>query len=271
MAILKNAIIAASVLASYTLAVPVAGIHKRDLVMQTQIVTDWVTVNQQATVWVDDSGKPVKTDIPTMSGAFSVQPTPSSSSSSAYVAPSSVYSAPAAPPASSAPAPVASSPSAAPTPTYSPAGFAAQSSPVPSPAMSSSAPAPAAPAPAPSSTQVLQKSGSGGPCEGPGSGCSGDITHWDGGLGACGWIVNTASDMEIALPVGLMGSQSNGNPYCGRSLTIQGPSGNLVQATVGDKCMGCSGDSIDLTDALFTAVAPSGNGRVSNIQWWFQD
>lgn len=88
------------------------------------------------------------------------------------------------------------------------------------------------------------------------------------GLGACGWNVNTGSDMQIALPFEFMGTQSNGNPYCGKSLTIKGPSGNLVQATVGDKCMGCTGFSIDLTDALFSAVAPTGDGRVHGIEWW---
>ena len=267
MAIMKNALFAASVLASHTLAIPLAGMHKRDLVMQTYTETVWVTQSQQATVWVDDFGKPVRTDTPSGPGAVTVQPTPSSSSSSAYVAPSSPYSAPAAPPASSAAASVASS-SSAPVASYSPAGFAAVSSSA-SPAWSSSAPSSASPAPAPSSTQMESKDTSGGTCVGQGSGCSGDITHWDGGLGACGWNVDTNSDMQIALPYQLMGTQSNGNPYCGKSLTIQGPAGNLVQATVGDKCMGCTGDSIDLTDVLFTAVAPNGDGRVSGISWWF--
>ena len=90
------------------------------------------------------------------------------------------------------------------------------------------------------------------------------------GLGACGWNVDTSSDMEIALPFAFMGTESNGNPYCGKSLTIKNPTtGTETQATVGDKCMGCTGFSIDLTDALFTAVAPTGDGRVSGIEWWF--
>lgn len=109
-----------------------------------------------------------------------------------------------------------------------------------------------------------------GPCEGPGSGCVGDVTHWDGGLGACGWNVNANSDMQIALPVGLMGAQSNGNPYCGRAVTIKNPTtGVTVSATVGDKCMGCVGNSIDLTNALFAAVAPGCDRRCTGFQWWF--
>merc|ERR1712130_670655 len=90
---------------------------------------------------------------------------------------------------------------------------------------------------------------------------TGDITHWDGGLGACGWNVDTNADMQIAMPVGMMGSQSNGNPFCGKSLTIKNPStGVTAQATVGDKCMGCTGGSIDLTNVLFAAVGGGCDG-----------
>jgi len=99
---------------------------------------------------------------------------------------------------------------------------------------------------------------------------SGDITHWDGGLGACGWNVDTSADMQIAMPVGMMGSQSNGNPFCGKSLTIKNPNtGATAQATVGDKCMGCTGASIDLTDALFAAIGGGCDGRCSGFEWWF--
>jgi hypothetical protein len=262
MAILKN-IIAAAVLASSTLAVPL-GLEKRDLVVNTVTKTDWVTVQATAVVWVDDNGKPVSTETPSVAGAVTAIPTTSSSATTAAAVVVVSSGAPhAAPPA---PAPVASSSSSsAPAPTYSPAGFAEQPSPSPSTSWAASS---AAPAPAPSSTVMIQQKSS-GTCEGPGSGCSGDITHYDGGLGACGWNVNTASDMQIALPYALMGTQSNGNPYCGRSLTIVGTSGNKVQATVGDKCMGCTGNSIDLTNALFSAVAPNGDGRVSGITWYF--
>lgn len=103
-----------------------------------------------------------------------------------------------------------------------------------------------------------------------GAPCSGDITHWDGGLGACGWNVDSNSDMQIAMPVGMMGSLSNSNPYCGMSVTVKNPStGTTVQATVGDKCMGCTGESIDLTNALFNAVGNGCDGRCSGFEWWF--
>jgi len=111
---------------------------------------------------------------------------------------------------------------------------------------------------------------SSGACEGQGSGCTGDVTQWDGGLGACGWTVDSGSEFQIALPHGLMGTQSNGNPYCGRSLIIKNPTtGATISATVGDKCMGCDGYNIDLTNALFDAVAPGCDGRCSGFEWWF--
>lgn len=182
--------VAATALASLVLAAPVN--IPRDVV---SVVTEtaYTTIDVPVTVWVDESGKPIRTEVPAQAGNFATQ----------------------------------------------------------------------------SPTSDL-KSRSGGVCSGSSSNCVGDITHYDGGLGACGWNVNTNSDMQIALPVGLMGAQSNGNPYCGQSVTIKNPNtGATVQATVGDKCMGCSGDSIDLTNVLFTAIGGGCDGRCSGFQWWF--
>lgn len=66
-----------------------------------------------------------------------------------------------------------------------------------------------------------------------------------------------------------MGTQSNGNPYCGRTVSIKGTDGSIHTGTVVDKCMGCEGYSIDLAPGLFSAVAPAGDGRVGDIEWWF--
>lgn len=100
--------------------------------------------------------------------------------------------------------------------------------------------------------------------------CSGDITHYDGGLSACGPVVDTNTAMAIALPWEFMGTLSNTNPYCGKTLTIKNPNtGATAQAYVADKCMGCTGRSIDLTDILFDTIAPSCDGRCSGFEWWF--
>lgn len=124
-------------------------------------------------------------------------------------------------------------------------------------------------------------------CEGRTNLCVGDVTHWDGGnfasnlpvicpftytpagLGACGSVVDTNTDMAIALPHGFMGERSNDNPYCNREVTIRNPmTSQEFQTRVKDKCMGCEGGSIDLTNTLFDFVVPNGDGRVHGIEWW---
>lgn len=65
-------------------------------------------------------------------------------------------------------------------------------------------------------------------------------------MGACGEddTGKDETDYIVALSHDLMGTQSNGNPYCGKTITIS-YGGKTVQATVKDKCMGCALDSID--------------------------
>ncbi|KAK5070416.1 hypothetical protein LTR64_000087 [Lithohypha guttulata] len=126
------------------------------------------------------------------------------------------------------------------------------------------------PSSAPVAAPATGSTGGAGACEDPNVPCAGDVTYGDGDLGACGWNVNTYTDMQIALPHGLMGTQSNGNPYCGRSVTIRNPiTGATARAHVGDKCMGCTGSSIDLTRALFNTIAADCDGRCSGWEWWF--
>lgn len=100
---------------------------------------------------------------------------------------------------------------------------------------------------------------------------TGDITYYTPGMGSCG-IENTSSDMIVAISHVLMESAGvanpNKNPYCNRTIMIS-YNGNEVPATVTDTCPGCEEGSIDLTEALFYKVAPSGDGRVHDVKWWF--
>ncbi|KUJ15663.1 uncharacterized protein LY89DRAFT_587490, partial [Mollisia scopiformis] len=96
---------------------------------------------------------------------------------------------------------------------------------------------------------------------------TGDITYYEAGLGACGWTSDGSTEQVVALPYELMGTQSNGNPYCGKTITIS-YQGKTTQAKVVDKCMGCMGDSIDLSNAAFLELAELAVGRAS-AEWWF--
>ena len=73
----------------------------------------------------------------------------------------------------------------------------------------------------------------------------------------------------VALPHGLMGPKSNGNPYCGKTITITCiATGRTTTATVVDKCMGCDGFSIDLSNAAFLDLDDLAVGRTS-ATWYF--
>ncbi|KAK1995880.1 SCP-like extracellular protein [Colletotrichum falcatum] len=94
----------------------------------------------------------------------------------------------------------------------------------------------------------------------------GDITFYNPGLGACG-RVDGAGSMVAALSHLKMGSQSNGNPLCGRQVRIRGPREEAV-VTVVDKCVVCAAQDIDVSPAVFEKVAGSHDlGRVGNIEW----
>jgi hypothetical protein len=80
----------------------------------------------------------------------------------------------------------------------------------------------------------------------------GDITYYTAGLGAC--RITSDGDIQnvVALPHSLMGPKSNDNPYCGKTITITCiATSKITTATVVDKCMGCDGFSIDLSNAAF--------------------
>lgn len=266
MGVLSNLLIASSLLTSLAGAAP---FNKRDYVINLVTETAWTTVEVTTTVYDDN------------------QPTAATSSSvaSSSVVPASltmisdikttltpiVLASSVAAPASS----VSSSPSAegglslttapAATPDYQPATTL-----VPEVATTSSASLAVATSGLP---VVAKAASSSGDCKSAGDACVGDVTYWDGGLGACGDSVDTYAEMAIAMPVGMMGSLSNTNPFCGASVTLVNPvSGTKVIATVKDKCMGCVDRSIDCTRKLFDAITDGkGDGRMKGIEWYFNN
>lgn len=61
------------------------------------------------------------------------------------------------------------------------------------------------------------------------------------------------------------------NPYCGRMASIQ-VNGKSFTGMLTDRCGGCTGASIDLSQHLFSQLYPNeppGNGRYYNVPWQF--
>ncbi|EIW74628.1 plant expansin [Coniophora puteana RWD-64-598 SS2] len=81
------------------------------------------------------------------------------------------------------------------------------------------------------------------------------MTYYTPGLGACG-DTDTASQY-------VYGSGSS----CGSSITIT-YNGNSVAATVVDKCTGCSGDELDLSQGLFECFADASVGVIYGEWEW---
>lgn len=160
-------------------------------------------------------------------------------------------------------APVVEIPSSAPSSVVQPVPTTLESVYV-APAVTTAAPVTEA-APAPSSDS---SSGStGGECS-KGSSCTGDITHYDTtGYGACGWQSDGKVENVLALSHLLMGTQSNGNPYCGKTVTVK-LNGKSIVAKVVDKCMGCEKHAIDLSEAAFSQLEDMSVGR-TQVEWYF--
>ncbi|EFQ98836.1 hypothetical protein MGYG_01851 [Nannizzia gypsea CBS 118893] len=194
-------------------------------------------------------------------------PVPSAPASS-----SNTYSAPAEPTSSSAPAPPPPPPTTTPTPAPEPT---TPTTPPPPPPTTTPPPPPppvsTPPATKPPVISVPPLGGGGstytGPC-GAGSPCLGEITFYDGGLGACGTNIDTNGEDAIALPIDLMGPLSNTNPYCGMQVQIS-YKGKTATATVKDKCAGCTGNNIDMTRFLFYKFGVEADGRIHDVEWHF--
>jgi hypothetical protein len=262
MAIFSKYLIASSILSAIALAAPLI---QRDIV--TDIVTETVWTTIDATTTIYDNTMPPAATTPAVMTSPTIQmntiETPTSNPTT--LVPMTTPVAP--PPPSTQAAEFFGTSTTASLPSAVGATAATPTAAAPSTSAGTSASAAVASSTAVSGSINASTSGT---CEGEGNACVGDVTHWDGGLGACGTNVDTNTDLAIALPYQFMGTASNDNPYCGRSVTLYNPtSGTTVQATVRDKCMGCLDRAIDCTDILFNEITDNmGNGRMSGIEWW---
>jgi hypothetical protein len=101
-------------------------------------------------------------------------------------------------------------------------------------------------APPPQSTQVSNAGGGASSDNAHGTQHTGDLTYYALGMGACGWDDSGKDQTEniVAISYAVMGEQSNGNPMCGKTISIS-YGGKTITATIRDKCMGCAPDDID--------------------------
>ena len=198
------------------------------------IATDWVTEYETVVVteWID------ATTTRWITPSQTAAPATTSQAPAQFYEPSSNTPAPSPAPAtsSSAPAqPTARTSLGLPPPPPVPTSVDVPPVPLPSSV---------APAPAPASTDSYGGGGSSG--GGGGVHNTGDLTYYTVGMGACGWD-DTGKDLTsniVAISHEAMGSASNGNPMCGKTITIS-YGGKTITATVRDKCMGCAANDID--------------------------
>jgi hypothetical protein len=251
--------------------------EKRDVVWTTswEIVTETLSIT--TTIWVDG-------DLTSLSPSTSTSQVPTTSTSTTQ-SPAEFHESPtpspAAPTTSASvapyipPTPSTSSiyvPPAAPTSTYVAPADPATTSVYVAPTTSQApyvAPDSTTAAPAAATTPATSSSNSGGTCS-SGSPCTGDITYYQASLGACGITNDGDTELVIALPHELMGTQSNGNPYCGKTVTIE-KDGVSITATVVDKCMGCDGYSIDLSNFAFSSLGVAFSVGRTQATWYFND
>jgi len=65
-----------------------------------------------------------------------------------------------------------------------------------------------------------------------------------------------------------MGSQSNGNPYCGKTISVRA-NGKTITAQVRDKCPSCARYDLDGTEKMFIDLFGSLTDGRRVVEWWF--
>ena len=96
---------------------------------------------------------------------------------------------------------------------------------------------------------------------------TGEMTYYNTGVGSCG-ATSADTDKIVALSVAKMnnGVNPNNNPLCFKHITITNSNGVSQDATIVDTCTRCAQDAIDVSPALFEALAPLSSGRVT-VSW----
>ncbi|KAF8522600.1 RlpA-like double-psi beta-barrel-protein domain-containing protein-containing protein [Hysterangium stoloniferum] len=99
---------------------------------------------------------------------------------------------------------------------------------------------------------------------------TGRATFYTPGRGACGWS-SVSSDNIVAVSSKMFnsfGSQSNGNPVCGKKLRAT-YDGRSVTVKVVDKCVGCGYYDLDFSPSAFSALASEDIGSLGGVKWYW--
>ncbi|KAI1091892.1 hypothetical protein F5B19DRAFT_456687 [Rostrohypoxylon terebratum] len=268
---MKSVAIAAAILASAAVAQPHGHHRHAHAHAKRDLVTEWETVWETATVIIDD--ETTQTLPPTSTGTPAQFFQPDTSSTSAYStsSPAPAVESPTVQPSSSTPttivsiAQATSSPSSqAPTSTYETPTQQTTAAPVTPSTSSTTAAAPTSSASS-DGIPYNQK-------------FSGDITYYNAGLGACGYEDTGKDDTTniVAIPKAFWdaistatsyGINQPAHPLCDKTITITGSDGKTTTATIRDRCDGCAGHAIDVTPHTFNDLFGSLTGGRLEGSW----
>ncbi|KAI1806781.1 hypothetical protein F4811DRAFT_509191 [Daldinia bambusicola] len=295
---MKSATIAAAFLASVAIAQPHG--HKRHHHEKRELVTEWETVWETATVIIDDDS--------TQTIPPSPQETSSDNPVQFYQTPAYSASSPVETPIVETPTvetpvvetPTVETPKVEPsTPTTTFISITQPAQPTyqaPSPTTTSTYEAaptqqttetPAAP---PTSTYVAappaSSSSSGGSSGGStgsdgipyGKKFDGEITYYNAALGACGYEDEGKDDSEniVAIPKQFWdnistatsyGINQPAHPLCDKTITITASNGKTTKAKIRDRCDGCVNLAIDVTPHTFLDLFDSLDGGRLDCSW----
>ncbi|KAI0881722.1 uncharacterized protein GGS22DRAFT_171686 [Annulohypoxylon maeteangense] len=273
---MKSVAIAAALLASTAVAQPHG--HHRHHHAKRDLVTEWETVWETATVIIDD--ETTQTLAPASSGtpAQFFQPDTGSSYSTSSAAP--VVESPTTQAQPSTPTTVVSIAKAT---TYSTSTQAPTSTYV-APTQPTTTAAPVTPSTSSTYSAVAPTSSasSGGSTGSDGipynEKFSGDITYYNAALGACGYEDTGKDDSTniVAIPKAFWdaistatsyGINQPAHPLCDKTITITTSDGKTTTATIRDRCDGCSGHAIDVTPHTFEDLFGSLDGGRLEASW----
>ncbi|KAI1657329.1 hypothetical protein F4813DRAFT_389914 [Daldinia decipiens] len=280
---MKSTTIAAAILASVAVAQPHG--HNRHHHDKRELVTEWETVWETATVIIDDDStqtippSPRETSSDTPIQFFE---TPSTISSSAVETlkvetpkvepstPTTIISLASIPQATyQAPSPPA------PTSTYEAAPSQQTTETPAAPPTSTYVAAP----PATSSSSGGSSGGSTGSDGIPyGEKFDGEITYYNAALGACGYEDEGKDNSEniVAIPKQFWdnistatsyGINQPAHPLCDKTITITTSDGKTTKAKIRDRCGGCTGMAIDVTPHTFLDLFDSLDGGRLECSW----